>query len=548
MAAFLKSYAPAAFSGVLLALCFPTFHWFPLAWLALAPLIYVAAGARPGQAALQFFLAGWLFHSVLLQWLAANIFWGGGWALIGYQLLCMLLAVFWGGLGAGWAWMRMRSPHGAGAALLAAGWVLMEWLHANLFTGFGWSALGYSQGPDLPVLQLAALGGVGLISFVLVLVNGLVALAVREGPSRWPRMAAAALVLVFAHGIGVLLLGKPDYGEEPYVAGVIQTDFPQELKWDLDYEEDMVRLAAYWSKRLAQFEPVDLFVWPEAALVRDYNTHYLFRHVREVVEETGAWLFTGATRSGGGGTSYNSAVVVNPAGETAGYYDKVHLAPFGEYMPFDTILPFLRQIVPVDVDAGEEQKVLKAGERSLGPLVCFEVLFRPMSEYLRRQGADTLVVVTNLAWFGRSNAIPQELEVARMRAVETRLPLIHSANTGISGVFDPYGRFQVVDGTLDRSGHYVKWENMYINPSATIMRRRVGALPVAGPGGARLPFGAQALPWLALLAVLALAAMGEWWVRGGKVRPDPKPAAPEPKTVDNKKTKTKTKAKKKRGK
>ena len=509
MIAFLRYHAFALCSGVLLALCFPSFHWYPIAWVALVPLFYRSTRCRTWEGALQFFVAGWIFHSVLLQWLITNIFWAGGWAVIGYQLLCIVLALFWAVLGALWAWAHQRAPRVAGAGCLATLWLAMEWGQGNLFTGFGWGALGYSQGPDLAVAQWGAVGSVSLVSLFVVLVNALAALMLAEKRLRIARGIAIGAILLLSHVFGALLLGEADYDTKPFTAGVFQSDYPQELKWDREYAEEMVQRAVFWSKALAASKNVDLFVWPEALVTGHYESPELKQWMVDLVLSTGSPLFTGSTRHALEGPegakvtkSYNSSIVMSADGAILDYYDKVHLAPFGEYMPFDTYLPFLRQIVPVDVDAGAKQKVLAVDDYHLGPLICFEVLFSPMAERLRRDGADSLVVVTNLGWFGASNAIPQEFELARMRAIETRLPLIHSANTGFSGVFDPWGRFQAVNGVVDDRGRFRPVKEIPL--LATRMHRMIDALPVASPGRRPIPYGPVVFPWIALVGALVL--------------------------------------------
>lgn len=495
-------------SGVLLACCFPTFHWYPLAWWALIPLFYLAANASPIMAAGYFFAAGWAFHSVLLQWLITNIFWAGGWAIIGYQLLCVALALFWAGMGGMWALARGRAPQWAGALLLALLWAVMEWCHATLFTGFGWSALGYSQGPDLPLLQWAAIGGVSLISFLLVLVNANIALAIRERRWRLARIAGALTLAGVAHGGGWLLLDMPDYTSKPFTAGLVQSNFPQEMKWDWEYSGEMVRKTARMSAVLAKHESVDCFFWPEALIMRHYELPEMLDPVVALTAESQAAVFSGAVRDDPAtGRSFNSSILVRTDGTVAGYYDKVRLAPFGEFMPFTSIFPFLRQIVPMDVDAGDAHRVFDLDSRRMGPMICFEVLFRPVSETLRRQGADMLAVVTNLAWFGSSNAIAQELEIARLRAVEMRLPLVHSANTGISGVFDPWGRFTPVNAFLGAQEQYYKAPPGHVQPPMLLMRRCMGAVPVAAPGVRPVPRGPEIFPWLAAAGAIILLAL-----------------------------------------
>jgi apolipoprotein N-acyltransferase len=509
IAIFRKSWGPL-FAGVGLFLAFPTVHCYPLAWVALLPLIYGCATVSPVQAAWRFGIAGWIFHSLLLQWLGTNIFWAGGWAIVGYQLLCVGLALFWGMLGFLWVSARRHVPAVSGAVLLALLWTGMEWVQAHLLTGFGWSALGYSQGPDAVLLQCASLGGVSLVSFLLVLVNGLAALACAESRRRYIRLTAVVVVIVASHAIGFLLLGTPGPASRPPLrAGLIQSNFSQEMKWDREYTADMVERAAEFSRSLAKVEKVDCFVWPEALVMQHFETPGLLEPMVALTRDTGAWLFSGAVRTGKEDRKdYNSSVLITPGGEIAGYYDKVHLAPFGEYMPFASIFPFLRQIVPMDVDAGSQQKVLTLGDRRLGPLICFEVLFGPMAENLRRLGADFLVVVTNLAWFGSSNAIPQELEIARFRAVETRLPLVHCANTGISGVFDPWGRFQPVDRVAARSGQIFRWNAIADNPARGIMQRLMGAVPVGPPARRVLPVSPALFSALAGPIGLALLLLG----------------------------------------
>ncbi len=489
-------------SGLLLAWSFPTYHLYPLAWVALVPLFITAIkSATVWRNAACFFVAGWVFHSVLLQWLISNIYWGGGWAVIGYQLLCIALALFWAIAGVVWGWSRRRTPIAAAAALGVL-WVWMEWCQANLFSGFGWSALGYSQGKDFALVQCAALGGVSAISFLLVTFNGLMAFAVVERRRRVVRIIAAGVVLIGGHLIGYALIGPVDYGSKPLTAGLFQSNFPQEMKWDREYTREMVVKAAEHSRVLSEQHPVQCFFWPEALVMGDYSTPELMQPMEDLVKQTGAYLFTGATREAevrGSVRSYNSSMLLTPEGTVAGYYDKVHLAPFGEYMPFASIFPFLRHITPIDVDPGSEQKIMTMGDRRLGPLICFEVLFTPLVENLRRMGADTLVVVTNLGWFGRSNAIPQELELARFRAIEARLPLIHAANSGISGVFDPWGRFESVNAVLYQD-RYHEWPRERIeDPAMFIMERCMGALKVAAPAQRPVPGGPVVFPWVCMV-------------------------------------------------
>ena len=504
----LKRHAFPVISGAALAISFPTWSAYPLAWVALTPLFWRASSLGPRQAFLLFSVAGLVFNSIVLHWLMTNVYWAGGWAFWGYQGLCVLLALLWGLVGLMWTWVRLRGPRLGGAICLALLWTTMEFVQAHLFTGFGWGALGYSQGNDLALVQWAALGGVSCVSAILVLVNALVALAIAErGPWRLVRVLAAVVVLIISHGVGALLLGPADYDSMPLNVGIIQPDFPLEMKWDYEYTEEMVRNMAQKSRWLAQHEPVDLFVWPESAVMVDLaSSPDVQAQVVSLTQDTGCALYAGGQRVNEKTGGYpNSSYYIDANGDLVACYDKIHLAPFGEYVPFANHLPFLRRVVPGtgDIEPGSELKTMPINDRRFGPLICFEVLFADLAERLRAKGADVLVVITNLGWFGASSAIPQEFELARLRAIETRLPLVHCANTGVSGVFDPWGRFRAVNAAFQRSGRYIPFPKNY-PPARTIMRRCVGAFPVAAPGKRPVPSGPAVFPWIVLAATLVI--------------------------------------------
>ena len=508
MMSFPKTYVLSVISGVLLAVAFPEYHVYPLAWIALAPVLWRCWNLTPRQTARHFLVAGISFYLVLLQWLMANVYWAGGWAFWGYVALSLILALYWAI--AGWAWAHMRAVISwcPAALTLAVLWGAMEYLQSFLFTGFGWGGIGYSQGKDLPLLQWVALGGVPLLSTILVAFNGLVAGLFAERTQRIRRLAAACLLLAGTHAGGWFLLAPADYGDEPYTVGLLQADFPLEMKWDPEYTVDMVENAAQKSRMLAQSDPVDLFIWPESLIMDDIDSPGILPVVRNLTLDTEAALLAGTHRSDlETDGSLNSSHLVARDGTLVDHYDKIHLAPFGEYVPLSAYLPFISKVVPAigDIQAGTSQKVFAVDGRTVGPLICFEVLFSPMAAHLRNEGADLLVVMTNLGWFGASSALGQELEIARVRAVETRLPLAHCANTGITGMFDPWGRFTLIDTYFDGRGNAYRMGK--VSPSDTRMNRLGGVLPAALPGSHPFPAGPRLVPNI-LLAIVTLLAIG----------------------------------------
>jgi apolipoprotein N-acyltransferase len=538
----LEKYGLPVLSGILLSWAFPRFHWFWLAWVALVPLFWTALRANPRGAAFQFFLAGWVFHSILLQWLCANIFWAGGWAILGQQLLCMFLGLHWAAVGFAWRWLEQRHPRLTPAGMIVPLWWGMEWLMAHWFTGFGWSALGYSQGACLPIAQWAAGSSVSVISILIVLVNILLALALLEPPCltcMWPcsrsaclalalvlfermrliRFATAAVVMAVILGGGSWSLShalpRPaDPKLPPLKVGLVQPSLSQEVKWDADFNDFTVDMMDAQTRGLAKEGPMDLVVWPEAAVPGDLAQERTLEPLRRLTRDTGTALLTGITRNDPKARkSYNTAFLLTPQGEITGFYDKVHLAPFGEYIPFEKWLPFLRGIAFGGVDAGTELKLFQVGDRKVGPLICFEVLFPSLASELKKQGADFLAVMTNLAWFGQSNAMLQELELARFRAIETGLPLVHSANTGISGVFDGFGRFTPVSDFLGRDGNLIKYPAERIAPAMVQGQRVVGIFTLPQPIVAYPAVGITVL----LVCFIAIVLAGV--IKRGSIQP-----------------------------
>lgn len=509
-----------------MALSFPRLALFPVAWVALMPLFYRVAPMRPRQGGLHFFLAGFVFHLMLLHWLMTNVYWAGSWAFWGYLGLCIYLALWWAAGGALWCWMRRRGTWGGGAVGLALIWVAVEYAHARALTGFGWSAIGYSQGRNPYILQWAALGSVALISFIVILFNALLALGLMErGRRRVAHLSAAALIAVAGHGAGAFIYdigGTSDYMLD---VGLMQPDFPLEMKWDPEFTVEMVRSTAEKSRALYADTAVDLFVWPEAVVMDSIENPAIKGIVTSLARDTGVPLFLGSVRFNAETKgALNSSYLIDGTGSIVDYYDKTHLVPFGEYVPFGKYLPFIQAFVPAigDAEQGRRLKTFEAAGRRFGPLICFEVIFGRYAEQLLRMGADYIVVITNLGWFGSSSAIPQELEIARMRAVETRLPLVHSANTGISGVFDPWGRFTMVDGVFDSDGKFIRFSRERYSREDTIMQRVAGVLPVPAPGKRLVPWGPAVFPYAAMLILAALVFLR----RGSAGTPPPREDRP----------------------
>jgi apolipoprotein N-acyltransferase len=490
--------------GAALAAAFAPWSFYPLTYGAPAVLLLTTRETAIAMTTRIFFLAGWVFHSLLLHWLMANVYWEGLIAFVGYQLLSVYLALYWAAFGALWAWSRRRWGVPAAALGVPLCWFIMEFLQARLFTGFGWSALGYTHTVNPYLRQWFALLPVEGFSAVLLCLNVLVVLAVHfHGLRRMLSTVAFVGLLALVLLVGWCMYDVPKPAPNALRVGIIQTNFPQEMKWDDEYLLEMVRNAAQKARMLAQRESLDVIVFPEAWVMTHYEHPPVKEALQELAEDTGAALLVGTTRIE---TSplryYNSCILMDPKGNVLDYYDKVHLAPFGEYIPMESWLRPWLGLSYGGVDAGSEYKVLAWADHAFGPLICFEVLFPDAAEQLRALGGNILVVITNLGWFGSTPALDQELEIARCRAVQTRLPLVHATNTGISGVFDAYGNF--TPASLLALEPNVFRELDRPEPARLKRLRLAGAFRLTPP----VPRPGRSVQDLVLLAVLGLPTMG----------------------------------------
>jgi apolipoprotein N-acyltransferase len=326
--------------------------------------------------------------------------------------------------------------------------------------------MGYTQYLNVKILQAADLFGVWGISFLVVSVNAAAASLLRSG-SPEGRGGGKIARLLPAAGAAAMLLGAWAYGErriEQVENGaalevvVIQGNVEQEVKWDPAYRRETFDLYRALTRE-AVGEGADLVVWPETATPFYYRLEPRYRReILELAREVQAPIFFGspAREEGAEGVSLrNRAYLVSAAGEDVGWYDKVHLVPFGEFVPWRRILFFVDKIVPAvgEFSPGPGPVTLTIPGARVGALICYEVVFPDLVRRAVNDGAQVLVNITNDAWFGRTAASRQHLSTLAFRAVENRRPVARAANTGISGFVDSRGRILQVSDLFVR-GHY----------------------------------------------------------------------------------------------
>jgi apolipoprotein N-acyltransferase len=444
--------AKAGASGVLLALSFPQYGHPLLAWVALAPLI-VALVTGPAwtrsRAFLLGFVAGLGYFGGTVYWTGTVVsqFGGLSWpvGIVVGALLVSYLALFPGLFGLCLGWLATR--FGPRAILLApAVWVTSELGRTYFWSGFPWLLLGYSQTTVLPIAQLASVVGVFGMSALVALVSAALAyVIVSRSLGSALTVGATAAVLVGVTVWGSWRIENSDLLNQgtPVTVALIQGNIPQEQKWD-DAHAGPILNAYLTLTREAAAKGAELVIWPES------STPFPFlddkaggERIRALVRETGIELLLGSDQVDHATKAYyNAAFLVRKDGNVSGVYQKMHLVPFGEFVPLQQLLFFVGPLVEQvgGFTPGRDMVMLPTRHGPISTAICYEIVFPRLVRESVLRGSQLLTTITNDAWYGHSSAPYQHFLQASMRAIEQGRYLARAANTGISGFVDPYGR------------------------------------------------------------------------------------------------------------
>jgi apolipoprotein N-acyltransferase len=432
-----------------------------LGWVALVPLVAAVVPSGEGGARPAPFRLGFVWG---LAFWGATIFWIRHTTALGMGALVTYLALY----PAVWAWAlgcfarRWSRPTGTShlalAALGAAAWVALEALRGWMLGGFPWNTLAVSQVRNLAFIQVAEWSGGPGISFVVSFFN--LALwftwrrlkAERFSPRSWRYEFSVALALVAAClMVGMRSLFFVARAETKAARSVrlvlIQPNIPQEVKFEAMSQERQHEVLRRLTLAGAVVKP-HAILWPETALVEGPTWDARSRRwLKILAREAGVPILFGTVDADAASEdrpshTYNAAMMIAPDGALSDPYRKLHLVPFGEYIPFEKGLPWMKHLTPIpgSFDEGKKGVLFDVGGVKLGPLICFEDTVARMSRDLVQAGAEILVNFTNDAWFKESPGAAMHLRNAVLRAVETRRPLVRCTNSGFTTLVTPMGQ------------------------------------------------------------------------------------------------------------
>jgi len=454
----------ALLSGLLLTGAFPKIGIDWLAWFALVPLLFSVKGYSPKNSFRLGLLTGFIHYLTLIYWLSYTMRTYGhlDWFLcIAILILFSVYLSFYIAIFS-LALTRLCAKPLVCVIMIPVFWVSLEYIRSVLLSGFPWELIGYSQYKNLHVIQISDIFGVYGVSFLIAMINGaifLVLLYVTQ--TEWqglrvPKLQAVGLLLicgfifclVWFYGQGRINSIDERAAVSPSVSvSIVQGNIDQALKWNPAFQIGTIE--KYLRLSLSARPQPDLVVWPETAAPFYFlRNPKLTEMVIEGIRHTGTDFLIGSPSYIPRGNNigyYNSVYLIRPDGKIQGKYDKVHLVPFGEYVPFKNWFPFIGKIVEAvgDFQSGPKGNTIQWKNYKLGVQICYEIIFPDLSRAMVKNNAALLVNVTNDAWYGQSSAPYQHFSMSVFRAVENRRALIRSANTGISGFVDPAGRIVV---------------------------------------------------------------------------------------------------------
>ncbi|HXI85067.1 MAG TPA: apolipoprotein N-acyltransferase [Verrucomicrobiae bacterium] len=452
-------------TGALLAFALPPFNSGELGWLSLVPLLFAVEDCRLEEAFRRGYIAGLVFFGMTIWWIY-HVTPAGTVGLIAF------LALYFGAGAVVFVMANSLIPESADpekqsggwvairnilvAAVASAGWVTLEWLRGKLlFGGFPWNFLGVTQWQSGPLIQFASVTGVYGVSALVCFVNVVLyftirrfVVQVRTREKRWRLswefyVAMGLICLAFWQGLPQILRHS-EVKQKTVRLALIQGDIPQTLKFEPEQKPMILERYRTLTETVMAARP-EMIIWPETATpdALRYDRES-FELVTNLAVKSSAYLFTGTvdlTPYSSPAEAFNGAILVRPDGTVGEIYHKIHLVPFGEYVPLRKIFPFMKWLTPIDgsFERGRDFTVFHAADLRFGGVICFEDTVPDLYRHFVRQDVDFMVNVTNDAWFKTSPAAEMHLANAIFRAIESRRPLVRASNSGVTCVVNEHG-------------------------------------------------------------------------------------------------------------
>lgn len=438
--AFPLKFSGAIVSGLLLVLSLPKLDLYHFSWISLLPLLLlIFSEATIFGACMIGYAAGLAYYSGTFYWIATTMStYGGISPLLSLGVFALFVLVFSLHTAIFAAMLRVLTLKFGSYGLFLAGplWVAIELLQTYLiFGGFPWMLVGYALVPYIGTLQVVTWTGVYGLSFLLVSVNAIVGIALL----RHSRIMAGCAVVIVLLAITMPVPGTETPSEMLSVR-LVQTNIDIEQSWDTTDKVDLLDELHVLST--SGNSVPDLVIWPETPapfyLDRDLEIQ---RRMRMIAGDVNAYLLLGYIGQDSEGVS-NSAGLLSPNGKQISRYDKIHLVPFGEYVPMGSLFFFAESMVRNvgDFHSGSEYVLSSIDGHKISTTICYEDVFPDLIRQFTKRGAEMIINISNDGWFGSTSAPYQHLRMASVRAVENRRYFVRSTNTGISAIIDPYGR------------------------------------------------------------------------------------------------------------
>jgi len=460
-------FSGAAATGIITALVFAPFEMADAAWCALVPLLIACAYVKPAHVWRLGWLAGTVFWLVTIFWLTKVTYFG-------WFLLCLYCGLYTIPFALVSAWWFRRFGVGRFVmnalfmVVITAVWISSEYLRMTLFTGFPWNPLGAGIHANLAFIQHASWGGVHALSGMLVWANAAIALTIlrylkhhaRIGRKPHPELMMGMAMIVAAFVVGGRMARDVYVGGQEMRIALIQTSIPQYDKWTVEMV-DMIydRLRDLTSLAVHRTQP-DLVVWPETAVPDDVRLSEDSYDLVDALSRMGSPILVGSMDAEAvvdrKPLYYNSSFLFDTNGVIVQVYEKRHLVLFGEYVPLHEHVRFITAMTPImeSFTPGKTSTVFRLPGRDIpfSSLICFEDTMAYLGRESVRNGARLLINQTNDGWFDPSSASRQHMALSILRAVENRVPVVRSANTGYTCAIDARG--QVTDILMDFEGRY----------------------------------------------------------------------------------------------